>query len=587
MAASLSDMFGNRKAPNLAIEFRAEEIALFVLEGTGWREISACRIDAPDLNDRAADMRRIAAKRSAAKIPDVDVWLPAQQVAMLEFGATSNPRQTALEALTASSALTPDELVVDIVRHGRGNVACAAEKIVVEEARHYIRRWGFQPQRVTTRHGHLAFAAGPTFGRSDIAPKPEVYVGVAAAALLAVGLGWLVLGGPSDDPESAQTPTEIVATEASPPPDQTAALEAASDENAVAATPAEDPVETDDPAAPIEAAAAARSEAISAPEPALKPAPSAPTAIASGDRDNAPRPADLLALSDAVIAETTTIALTRIGEAPPTLGGTPAPTTALFEPATLPALVLATPFSGAVPPDGPIQMASLGDAPSASPIIGSSPETSQPDVAAPESEAAETPLDEEPSSAAEDEATPSIAAIDRAVPDDVEARRDLTVSSDPRQATAVEEAEDAPGPGAVASAPAPAPRPDSLDMTPSGYAVAAAPAPAARPASIRPRPRAQTVAATSAVSRVERGPPAGPGLANAATLRDALQLTEINLLGVFGQPGSRRALLRLGNGDVMRVSRGTVVDGWVVSRIEAASMRITRGGEARTLQLIQ
>ena len=150
--------------------------------------------------------------------------------------------------------------------------------------------------------------------------------------------------------------------------------------------------------------------------------------------------------------------------------------------------------------------------------------------------------------------------------------------------------EDVAGPGAVASAPAPSKRPDALDMTPSETVARIAPAPPARPKSIKPRPKAIAAASTGSAKSVRapsRGPPDGPGVAAAATLRDAIQLDRINLLGVFGAKGARRAILRLPSGEIMRASRGTVVDGWVVSRIDAKSMRITRGGQAETLNIVR
>ncbi|MFV0474812.1 MAG: hypothetical protein ACK5MQ_11495, partial [Pikeienuella sp.] len=152
------------------------------------------------------------------------------------------------------------------------------------------------------------------------------------------------------------------------------------------------------------------------------------------------------------------------------------------------------------------------------------------------------------------------------------------------------EAAEAPGPGAVIRAPAPRGRPAALDMTPSERIATRSPTPNKRPRSIRPRE--STAAAIGArgvreVAAPRRPPPQGPGIANAATLRDVISLGEMNLLGVFGAGGSRRALLRLPDGQVLRVTRGTVVDGWVVSRIDASSMRITRGGRAKVLNLAQ
>ena len=88
-------------------------------------------------------------------------------------------------------------------------------------------------------------------------------------------------------------------------------------------------------------------------------------------------------------------------------------------------------------------------------------------------------------------------------------------------------------------------------------------------------------------SRRQRSGPTGPGVANAATLNNAIALDQMNLIGVFGSNGSRRALVRMPNGEVRRVAKGAVVEGWVVSRIDKDAMRITRGGEAQVLKVVQ
>ncbi|MFN3260364.1 MAG: hypothetical protein ACE37J_07375 [Pikeienuella sp.] len=165
--------------------------------------------------------------------------------------------------------------------------------------------------------------------------------------------------------------------------------------------------------------------------------------------------------------------------------------------------------------------------------------------------------------------------------------------------------EETPGPGAVESAPRPGARPDHpADAV--GRALALAPAPRARPRGLAPRrqpaaqPQAETARAapSGAIDDEEgeeagiaaaprRSAPTGSGVAAAATLRDAIRLDDMAMIGVFGAADARRALLRMPDGRVHRVTSGSVVEGWVVSRIEAGSMRLTRGGEARTLDLTQ
>ena len=211
----------------------------------------------------------------------------------------------------------------------------------------------------------------------------------------------------------------------------------------------------------------------------------------------------------------------------------------------------------------------------------------------------------------EDAPVPSQAPVAAALSDAQEAvqdeaqegRRDIIRNArdprrqtpDPEAAEAEAEAEveakedEAPGPGSVVAAPSPGKRPDSLDMSPGPGAVAAAPSARTRPKSIKPKPKAvaRNTSSAKTVRAPSRGRPTGRGLASVATLRDAIALDQTSLLGVFGAKNNRRALLRMADGRMKRVSQGEVVDGWVISRIQATSMRMTRGSEVRHLKLIR
>jgi hypothetical protein len=59
-----------------------------------------------------------------------------------------------------------------------------------------------------------------------------------------------------------------------------------------------------------------------------------------------------------------------------------------------------------------------------------------------------------------------------------------------------------------------------------------------------------------------------PGdVARAATIEDAISLREINLIGIYGRPSERRALVRLSNGRYVRVEVGSELDGGQVVAI--------------------
>lgn len=64
--------------------------------------------------------------------------------------------------------------------------------------------------------------------------------------------------------------------------------------------------------------------------------------------------------------------------------------------------------------------------------------------------------------------------------------------------------------------------------------------------------------------------PSGPipqTVAGAATIESVINLREINLIGVFGRPNDRRALIRLANGQFVRVGVGDALDGGQVTAI--------------------
>jgi hypothetical protein len=68
-------------------------------------------------------------------------------------------------------------------------------------------------------------------------------------------------------------------------------------------------------------------------------------------------------------------------------------------------------------------------------------------------------------------------------------------------------------------------------------------------------------------------------------VKNALNLRKINLIGVYGQPSDRRALVRLSNGEYKKVKVGDRIDGGRVSAIGENQLRYTKGGRNITLQM--
>ncbi|MEZ5714996.1 MAG: hypothetical protein R3D85_07395 [Paracoccaceae bacterium] len=100
-------------------------------------------------------------------------------------------------------------------------------------------------------------------------------------------------------------------------------------------------------------------------------------------------------------------------------------------------------------------------------------------------------------------------------------------------------------------------------------------------------PQATTQTA-AAVPRAQATAPAAPSKANvakAATVRNQLNLSKVNLIGVYGKPSSRRALVRLANGRYKKVQVGDRLDGGRVDAISDSELRYTRNGRSVTLRM--
>ena len=107
--------------------------------------------------------------------------------------------------------------------------------------------------------------------------------------------------------------------------------------------------------------------------------------------------------------------------------------------------------------------------------------------------------------------------------------------------------------------------------------------------------RAQTTAATPAptqVAAVRVAPravaptiPSSASVSRQATVKNAINLRKVNLIGVYGKPSSRRALVRLGNGRYRKVEVGDRIDGGRVSAIGDGELRYQKSGRAIVLTM--
>ncbi|NSX54761.1 hypothetical protein [Parasulfitobacter algicola] len=131
----------------------------------------------------------------------------------------------------------------------------------------------------------------------------------------------------------------------------------------------------------------------------------------------------------------------------------------------------------------------------------------------------------------------------------------------------------------------------------SAQAVNRSPKPRARPSGFgrivenaRPQPQntqpdVQVTAAAPPPVVAQPSGPVGATVARNATLTDAINLRKINLIGVFGKPSSREALVRLRNGRYVNVSVGDTLDGGQVTAIGNGELRYVKRGRNIALQM--
>lgn len=148
----------------------------------------------------------------------------------------------------------------------------------------------------------------------------------------------------------------------------------------------------------------------------------------------------------------------------------------------------------------------------------------------------------------------------------------------------------------------PALRPDvekaeqERDITATAQAVAVSERPSPRPvnmARIVASAQAQQAAAPPAAQQVAAvaprtvapSIPSNTSVARAATEPNALNLRRINLIGIYGQPSNRSALVRLSNGRYVKVSVGDRLDGGRVAAIGESQLRYVKGGRNVTLEM--
>ncbi|KUF12052.1 hypothetical protein AVJ23_05625 [Pseudoponticoccus marisrubri] len=79
--------------------------------------------------------------------------------------------------------------------------------------------------------------------------------------------------------------------------------------------------------------------------------------------------------------------------------------------------------------------------------------------------------------------------------------------------------------------------------------------------------------------------PSSASVASAATVQNAINLRRINVIGIYGTPSNRRALVRLANGNYKKVQVGDRLDGGRVASIGDDDLRYVKSGRSITLEM--
>lgn len=132
-----------------------------------------------------------------------------------------------------------------------------------------------------------------------------------------------------------------------------------------------------------------------------------------------------------------------------------------------------------------------------------------------------------------------------------------------------------------------APPPSSLNNATSA-AVAASVRPDTRPRNFANIVQAARSAPAVAVAPAAVVAPSGPSprsVASAATQDGALNLREMNLIGVSGTSNRRTAIVRMSNGRFLRVGVGDGIDGGQVTAIGESALNYVKNGRTYSLQM--
>lgn len=127
------------------------------------------------------------------------------------------------------------------------------------------------------------------------------------------------------------------------------------------------------------------------------------------------------------------------------------------------------------------------------------------------------------------------------------------------------------------------------DETPTEQAVALSLKPRTRPSGfskiVQKTERSQEDNTRTASVSAAPVIPSTASVARQATVKNALNLHQVNLIGVYGKATDRRALIRLSNGRYKKVKVGDRIDGGKISAISETELRYVKNGRNVVLKM--
>ena len=141
-----------------------------------------------------------------------------------------------------------------------------------------------------------------------------------------------------------------------------------------------------------------------------------------------------------------------------------------------------------------------------------------------------------------------------------------------------------------------------VDQTPTELAVLSSVSPTLRPAgfaktvetamvaaALKSAERVETIVASASAAAIAAPQipaiPTRASVAREATFENAIKLSRVNLIGVYGTSSDRRALVRLKSGRYLKVQVGDRLDGGKVAAIDSNNLRYIKGNRTLTLEM--